>query len=128
MIKDSEGNKFFKDPIKLKSEVLKDQSEKNKIILIINFSKYTPIKSKDFKICVYNRIKEKDFITNIYLQKSQDLNVDLKVNEGEAYIYNNRAENPGYKIGDLYDIKTEIKNKDKDTLFTGYSNQNININ
>ena len=126
-IKDSDGNRLLDTPIEL-GEVLNDESKKNEIRLNINFSKYSGANLKDVKIYVYNKNEEKNCITNIYLQKSQNLNVDVKVNEGKAYIYNNRAEDPSYKIGDLYDIKTEIKNKDDETLFTGYSNQNININ
>lgn len=126
-IKDAYGTVLLERPIEL-GELLEGQNEKNEVILNINFSKYRGNNLKDVKIYVYNENEEENCITNIYLQKSQDANVYVKVNEGEAYIHNNRAEDPSYKIGDLYNIKTEIKNKNNETLFTGYSNQNININ
>lgn len=126
-IKDSSGNVLLGGPIDL-GELSNEENKKNEVRLSINFKKYSGNNLKDVRIYVYNKNEEKNCTTNIYLEKAQNLTVDVKVNEGEAYIYNNRAEDPNYKIGDLYDIKTEIKNKDNETLFTGYSNQNININ
>ena len=101
----------------------------NGINLYINFNEYkksdiSNLELKPIEINVYNRNED---TSNIYIQKSKDLTgVDLKICKGNINFYDNRAEDEEKaKIGTLYDIKIEIKNKDGDTLFTGYSKQNI---
>lgn len=91
--------------------------------IVINFSKY---KNSDgsapssVEINIYNRTANAH---DIYIQKSAELNVEAKIYIGEMNLYNNRAEE-GTEVGDLYDITVTVK-KDGDTLFTGYSKQNI---
>lgn len=97
--------------------------------LVINFSNYknadgTLPSNENIQIDVYN---QPSTVSNIYLEKQMDLNVDVEKLKGEVNIYNNRAENVSKDdIGDLYDIKIIITdNNTKNNLFTGYYKKNI---
>ncbi|AGX42160.1 type IV pilus modification PilV family protein [Clostridium saccharobutylicum] len=106
--------------------------------LYINFSQYDKTNNSSqndapIEINIYNRT---EVASNIYIEKSNSLNVNTDIRKGQVNIYDNRAENTEKsKIGTLYDIKVEIKDykkdiegqikEDKDNLFTGYSKKNI---
>lgn len=94
---------------------------------ILNFSNYKksdgllPFNS-DIEINMYNQTNT---ISNVYIEKQKDLNVNVEVRRGAINIYDNRAEDiEKGKVGELYDIKVEI-NKDNNILFTGYVKKNI---
>ncbi|EHJ01421.1 hypothetical protein CDLVIII_4929 [Clostridium sp. DL-VIII] len=129
-IKGYQGNTLLEKEL---GTVLDESTNKENVInLYINFNNYstnsTSSDLKNFEIYISNKNEEENSETNMYLQKSNNLNVNLSFDEGHAYIYNNQAED-GNKIGGLYDIEVKIKKKDsEDYIFTGYSNQNININ
>ncbi|WP_270566480.1 hypothetical protein, partial [Clostridium beijerinckii] len=102
----------------------------NKVNLYFDFSSYTNASLKNIKIYISNKNEEENTETNIYLQKTSDLNIDVNFNEGQGYIYNNGSGDSN-KIGPLYDIEVRIWKKgdeDKEPLFTGYSNENMIIN
>lgn len=95
--------------------------------LVINFSNYinsngaVPINA-EIELDIYNKTTD---IPKIYIEKSQKLNVDVEARKGEINIYDNRAENAEEdNIGNLYDIKVEINEKNSN-LFTGYCKKNI---
>lgn len=91
--------------------------------LVMNFGQYKNSNGSapsNVEINIYNRTANAH---DIYIQKFAELNVEAKIYEGEINLYNNRAEE-GTEVGNLYDITVTVK-KDGDTLFTGYSKQNI---
>lgn len=98
----------------------------SKINVYINFNDYKVIDNvslRDIEINVYNEISD---VPNIYIEKDSSLNAYINPCKGEVNIYDNRAEDiQKAKIGTLYDINVEIKNKDGDILFRGNSKQNI---
>lgn len=129
-VKDYKGNTLLEKELGIVSD--KSTNKKNVINLYINFNNYstnsTSSDLKNFEIYVSNKNEEENSETNMYLQKSRNVNVNVNFDEGQGYIYNNQAEESN-KIGGLYDIEVKIKKKDsEDYIFTGYSNQNININ
>lgn len=95
--------------------------------LVINFSDYKKSDGSlpsnvDIEINMYNKTST---ISNTYIEKQKNLNVNVEARRGAINIYDNRAEDVEEgKVGDLYDIKVEI-NKDNDNLFTGYCKKNI---
>ncbi|MVX62576.1 prepilin-type N-terminal cleavage/methylation domain-containing protein [Clostridium chromiireducens] len=130
-VKDSQGNNLLEKEL---GSIITDGTE-NEINLYINFKDYKKERAgdilKNVEINVTNKNEEEKCETNIYLQKSSDLNVKVNFDEGQGYTYDNQAEDNGgnYEIGTLYDTKVEIKKKGStDSLFTGYSTQNINVN
>lgn len=114
IVNDYEGRKLF--------ETTQDISKN----LIINFSKYVDEdglvpEDAEIEVNIYNKTQN---VPNVYIQKYSELNAEVQVRKGELNLYDNRSEN-GAGIGVLYDITVNIINKDHDTLFTGYSKQNI---
>lgn len=95
--------------------------------LVINFSNYVDSNGliptgADIELDVYNKTND---IPKIYIEKSQELNVDIEARKGEINIYDNRSEDPKEdNFGELYDIKLEI-NEGNNNLFTGYCKKNI---
>ncbi|WP_297416807.1 type II secretion system protein [Clostridium sp.] len=95
--------------------------------LVINFSNYVDSNGliptgANIELDVYNKTTD---IPKIYIEKSQELNVDVEARKGEINIYDNRSEDPKEDdFGELYDITLEI-NEGKNNLFTGYCKKNI---
>ncbi len=90
-------------------------------------------KKDEIEVNIYNEIGSTQ---NIYIEKINDLDVNVKARKGEINVYDNRAINSEEsKVGTLFDIKVEIRDykkdingeikADKDNLFTGYSKKNI---
>lgn len=135
-VKDSQGNNLLKEEEeKLGNIIDNTDSKRNVINIYINFKDYKKVGSSDIlknvEINVSNKNEEENCETNIYSQKLSDVNVKVNFDEGQGYYNNHQAEDntESYKIGALYDIKVDIKKKDsEDSLFTGYSTQNINVN
>lgn len=133
-VKDSRGKNLLDDK-ELGIVLDKSSNKKNEVNIYMNFKEYIKEASKDLEsieVYVSNKNEEENSETNIYLQKSSDVNVNVTFNEGEGYIYNDRAQDyESNKVGALYDVEIKIKKKDseeKDFLFTGHSTQNINVN
>lgn len=114
-IKDYTGNDFNTLP------TIEDKD------LVINFSNYInsdgSVPTNDnIKLDIYNKTTD---IPKIYIEKSQELNVDVEARKGEVNIYDNRSENPQEdNIGTLYDITLQISDNNNN-LFTGYYKKNI---
>ncbi|MDR3598288.1 type II secretion system protein [Clostridium sp.] len=104
-----------------------DQADKD---LVINFSNYInsdgSVPANDnIELDVYNKTTD---VPNIYIEKSQQLNVDVEPRTGQINIYDNRSENPQEdNVGTLYDITLEIDDttNNNNPLFTGYYKKNI---
>lgn len=77
----------------------------------------------NIQIDVYNKDSES---LNVFLEKSSDLDVEVENHQGQVNIYDNGSEEKT-KIGDLYDIRVEVDDRDGNNLFTGYSNENIDV-
>lgn len=126
-VKDFEGKSFFPEVKKLSL----DDTKTNQLYLSINFDDYKKQVNENLEteVNIYDYDQETaDSITNINVEKARDLDVDVNTKKGEVNIYNNRTESDKVaKLGTLYDIKVDLKTKDGEDLFTGYSNQNINI-
>lgn len=94
---------------------------------VMNFSKYKDslgslVNNVEIEINMYNKTKK---ISNVYIEKQKELNVNVEPRSGGINIYDNRTEDLQQRnVGELYDIKVEI-NKDNQNLFTGYSKKNI---
>ncbi len=123
-IKDYKGQTLLPIiPLNITKNITEDIIEN----LVINFSDYKKSDGSlpsnvDIKINMYNKTSA---ISNVYIEKQKNLNVNLEARRGSINIYDNRSENlEEGKVGDLYDIKVEI-NKDNDNLFTGYCKKNI---
>lgn len=131
-VRNSKGKNLLDDK-ELGIVLDKSNNKKNEVNIYMNFNKYIKEPGKDLEsveVYVSNKNEEENSETNIYLQKSSDVNVNVTFNEGEGYIYNDRAQDyENNKIGPLYDVEVKIKKKgSEDFLFTGYSTQNINVN
>lgn len=103
----------------------------DQLYLSINFDEYKKQESGTLntEINVFNYDQETATnITNINIEKPRELDVDVKARKGEVNIYSNRTKSTDVvKFGTLYDIQVNIKDKDGQDLFSGFSNQNINI-
>lgn len=94
---------------------------------VMNFSKYKDslgslVNNVEIEINMYNKTKK---VSNVYIEKQKELNVNVEPRSGGINIYDNRTEDLQQgNVGELYDIKVEI-NKDNQNLFTGYSKKNI---
>ena len=127
-VKDSDGNLLLPVPV----EKLKLENDKvNQLYLSINFDDYKKGENETLntEINIYNFDEEKhENITNINIEKPRDLDIDVKTRKGEVNIYSDRTQSTDVvKLGTLYNIQVNIKDKDGQDLFSGYSNQNINI-
>lgn len=131
-VEDSNENDLLNEE-ELGTVLDKSSNKKNEVDLYINFEKLGN-DLNSVELYVSNKNEEENSETNIYLQKSSDVDAKVTFNEGQGYVYNNRAEEDdyeSYKIGSLYDIEVRIWKKgeeNEEPLFTGYSTQNININ
>ena len=130
-VKDYKGNTILEEKC-LDGVLDKSPSKKNDVNVYFDFSHYTNTNPslKNIKIYVSNKDEEENTETNIYLQKSGDLIINVNFNEGQGYVYNNQSDDSN-KIGTMYDVEVRIWKKgdeDKKPLFTGYSNQNLIIN
>lgn len=90
-------------------------------------------KKDEIEVNIYNQIGSTQ---NIYIEKTNDLDVNIEARKGEINVYDNRSiSSEASKVGTLFDIKVEIRDykkdisgeikADKDNLFTGYSKKNI---
>lgn len=140
IIKDFDGNELLPP----KEESL-STDKVNELDLYINFSEYDKAENEvinNLEINIYNSDAETDKNNhNIYLEKSKDLDIDIKVRKGNINIYTNRVKNTSLiNLGTLYNIQVDINKIDKskniksigeikkgDILFSGYSNENIYI-
>lgn len=125
-IKDLEGNELLPE-----KKLYLESDKINQLDLYVNFSEYKKEDDEvldNIEINIYNSDEETvKNITNIYIEKSRTLPVDVKARKGGINIYNNRAENGALNnLGTLYNIQVDIS-KDGKTIFSGYSNQNIDI-
>lgn len=102
-----------------------DQDGKKQMKLIINFNMEDSSKAqlKNIQINLYNDDSE---YLNIGLERSDNMNIDVETRKGRINFYKDKSENE-IKIGDLHDIKVEIGYTDGENIFTGYYNENINI-
>lgn len=125
-VKDYKGTPLLEK--ELGTVLQKPDNKENQIDLYMDFTNYsTSSDLKNVKIYVSNKNEEENSETNIYLQKSGSLNINVNFNEGQGYVYKNQARSND-KIGILYNIEVKIRKKDSEEyIFTGYSNQNINI-
>lgn len=111
-----------------------------KLNVVINFSEYKKrgnVSLKGVNINVYNKITSGTL--NVYVQKSKEVESNIKIFKGTMNLYDNRADNQQEaNIGTLYNIKVELmeytqyledqKNKthdDRNNLFTTDYNQNF---
>jgi prepilin-type N-terminal cleavage/methylation domain-containing protein len=98
--------------------------------LVINFSNYInsdgSVPTNDnIELDIYNTYVPA-YVPKIYIEKSQDLNVDMEARKGEINVYDNRSENPQEdNFGTLYDITLQINDVNNNNLFTGYYKKNI---
>lgn len=126
-IKDYKGKTLLPITLNITKKITEDITEDIIENLVMNFSDYkisdgSLPSNVDIKINMYNKTSA---ISNVYIEKQKNLNVNVEARRGAINIYDNRAEDiEEGKVGDLYDIKVEI-NKDDNTLFTGYAKKNI---
>lgn len=119
IIKDYSGNTI------LQSDIGKIETIDNIVNINMNLKDYTDDKS--INLIIDNKNQESNCETNIYLKKSTNIDANVKVNNGQVNVYNNRAFNESEKSGDLYSINVEIKDKKDKSLFKGYLNKNVGI-
>lgn len=123
---DLDGNELLPE----KKQELDSNKINNQVDLHINFSGYNKGENEkldNIEINIYNLDEETNKnITNIYIEKAKDLGVDVKKLKEDANIYDNRSQSGTIPLGTLYNIQVDIS-KDGKALFTGYSNQNIDI-
>ncbi|AOR24624.1 type IV pilus modification PilV family protein [Clostridium taeniosporum] len=115
-----------KNNLKLSKKLIKD----GVIKLNLNFDGYKTYennhKYKDVKIYVSNKDKKSLYIS---INKPEELNVKLVCEEGTIKPFiNTISENLNQiKLGELYDVTVEVKNKEK-TEFFRQASQNIDFN
>ncbi|WP_173712424.1 prepilin-type N-terminal cleavage/methylation domain-containing protein [Clostridium beijerinckii] len=120
IIKDEDGKQLIG---RVFSNIDGIEGAKKQIKFTVNFKDYVLDKSKNIQINLYNKDDEP---INICLEKSSDLNVDIETRQGEVNVYNNRSEEET-QIGDLHDIKVQVAYTNGGDLFTGYFNENLDV-
>ncbi|WP_252234497.1 prepilin-type N-terminal cleavage/methylation domain-containing protein [Clostridium sp. ZS1] len=129
VIKDSNN----KEILTTKSDIKKDEDKDNEIRLNFNFAEYkveSNLDNNKYRKIEIDILNQDDVPLNVILKKSEKLDVEVNNKLGNVKVYDNRLDNDELsKVGQLYDIKVEIKKRQSDTtsIFTGHSSQNIDI-
>lgn len=127
-VKDCKGNNLLSQII---TEDKTENEKINRLEVCLNFSNYKKTAGEEIKkveVNIFNKdVTNDDNYAAVILEKNTELDVKCEPREGKITFYNNRnGSDETTKLGTLYNITVEItRNKDGETLFTGYSNENL---